>query len=487
MATRIPKNHARFTVAELLAATRGELCVPGSAEGATSISTDTRGLDPGAAFVALHGKAYDGHAYVEAAAAAGAAVAIVEHGVEAPPTLTVIRVASTLLALGDLARAHVQRWRASGDRTLVGITGSAGKTTTRVATAALVESLTPGQLVATRGNLNNRIGVPLMLFVLAPEHRCCIVELGTSEPGEIPELCRIAQPDVGIVTLVTAAHLDGFGSVDNVEHEKAALYRSLPIEGTAVGNGDDWRVRRSLQTTRAVRRVTFGRSAEARVRVLGREPLGMNRSRVTLVHAGGQRSALETPLVGEAGALACAAAVATVEAAFDVRFDGDWLANALARVDTRDGAQRLIPHELPSGLVVIDDSYNANPASMVSSIWTAEEMARAANRPLVLVLGEMRELASEAAQGHEAVGRVAAESGARIVFAIGGGEAFRIGRSAQEGGADVFFASTVDQGLPAVIDAVRTTDLALVKGSRSVGMDRIVAELSRCHGPRTPP
>ena len=152
MATQIPKNQVEFTVAEVLAVTGGVLSVRGTAESATSISANTRELTPGAAFVALRGPTHDGHSYVAAAAAAGASLAIVERDVDAPGNMTLVRVDSTLRALGDLARAHVNRWRSSGERTLLAITGSAGKTTTRVAAAALVESLFPGKSVATRGS-----------------------------------------------------------------------------------------------------------------------------------------------------------------------------------------------------------------------------------------------------------------------------------------------------------------------------------------------
>jgi len=519
MATPIPKNQAVFSIAEILAATAGTLSVRGAAAAggrspdaacATSISTNTREMTPGAAFIALRGPTHDGHAYMGAAAAAGAAVAVVERDVDAPEGVTVVRVDSTLRALADLARAHVQKWRAMGDRTLIGITGSAGKTTTRVATAALVESLFPGELIATRGNLNNRIGVPMMLFSLDSAHRICVVELGTSEPGEIAELCRMAQPDVGILTLIAAAHLDGLGSIDGVEAEKAALFQALSPGGIAVGNGDDARVRRLLGATSATRRVTFGRDSMADVRVVERAPIGMTRSRVVVAHsasglrppaaavgaasgllppaaalrADGQTTTFETPLVGEAGALACAAAIAAVEAAFHVRLDGDRLTEAFDRVDVREGAQRLVPLELSSGLSVIDDTYNANPTSMAASIRAASEMAIAMNRRLVLVLGEMRELGKEAVAGHEAVGRVAAESGARLVVAIGGGEAHRIAEEARAGVRDVLFAPSVDDGLPTILEAVDASDFVLVKASRSVGTDRIVAALERAHGPR---
>ena len=485
MATRIPENRAEFTVPELLAALAGcggALAARGKAERATSISTNTREIAVGAAFVALRGPTHDGHAYLGAAAAAGAPIAIVERDVDAPTAMTIVRVDSTLRALADLARAHVARWRALGGRTLVGITGSAGKTTTRVATAALVESLHPGELVATRGNLNNRVGVPMMLFSLDSGHRTCVVELGTSEPGEIAELCRMAQPDVGLLTLVAAAHLDGLGSMEGVEHEKAALFRALSREGVAVGNGDDARVRRALEATQATRRITYGRGATADVRVVERTPLGMTLSHVAIAHADGRQSTFETPLVGEAGALACAGAVAAVEAAFGVRLDGDGLTDAFRRVQLGEGAQRLVPLRLTSGLAVLDDTYNANPASMSSSIRAAAEMATAMSRRLVLVLGEMRELGSLAASGHEEVGRVAAESGAGLVIAVGGGETRRIAETARGGGAEVLFLSSVDDGLAAIVEAVRDADLVLVKGSRSSGAERVVAELARRHG-----
>lgn len=487
MATPLPKNCAAFTLDELLAATGGVLAVRGAASRATCVSTNTRGLEPGAVFVALRGQVHDGHEHIAAAAAAGAPIAIVERDVDAssaPSTMTIVRVESTLRALADLARAHVQRWHALGKRTLIGITGSAGKTTTRVAAAALVESLFPGQLVATRGNLNNRIGVPMMLFSLGPEHRMAVLELGTSEPGEIAELCRMAQPDVGILTLVAAAHLDGLGSIDGVAFEKGALFRSLSREGIAVANADDARVQKalSLDATDCARRITYGRSATADVRVLGRTPIGMTRSSVMLAHADGRRSAFETPLVGEAGALACAAAVAAVEAAFGVELEGAFLTDAFQKVNVGEGAQRLVPLSLASGLAVIDDTYNANPASMSASIRAAAEMAAVMGRQLVLVLGEMRELGSEAARGHEEVGRVAAEHRPRLVIAVGGGETQRVTDTALAGGADVLFLPSVDQGLPAIVDAVRASDFVLVKASRSSGTDRVVSELVRRHG-----
>lgn len=469
-------------MAELARITGGEIRVDGARSSSTSISTSSREVDPGGTFVALRGPNHDGHDHVEAAASAGAAAAIVERDVTAPRETTIVRVGSTMRALADLARAHVERWHELGGRTLVGITGSAGKTTTRVATAALIEHLFAGQLIATRGNLNNRIGVPMMLFSLGAEHRACVVELGTSEPGEIAELCRMAQPDVGILTLIAAAHLDGLGSIEGVEQEKAAIFRTLAATGVAVGNGDDARVRRLLDEAPATRRIAYGRAATSGVRILERSPIGMSRSKLVVAHADGRTSSFETPLVGEAGALACAGAIAAVEMAFDVKLGSQALEDAFRQVQLGEGARRLVPLDLASGLAMIDDTYNANPTSMSASIRTVAEMSKAMNRPLVLVLGEMRELGSEAATGHEEVGRVAAETEARLVMAIGGGEAHRMAEGCRAAGRPTLVAPSVDEGLPKVLAAVEATDMVLVKASRSVGLDRVVAALAERHG-----
>ncbi len=482
MATKIPKNRAEFSIEEALAATGGALVARGEQPRATSVSTNTRGITPGAMFIALQGPSHDAHNYLADAAKAGSPLAIVEREVTAPPGMTVVRVESTLKALADLARVHVERWHALGGRALTGITGSAGKTTTRVAAAALVESLFPGQLVATKGNLNNRIGVPMMLFSLGPEHTKAVLELGTSEPGEIAELCRMAQPDVGILTLIAAAHVEGLGSLEGVAHEKSALYRSLSSEGVAVGNGDDARVVEALGQAGNARRVTYGRSPSANVRIVDRTPLGMTRSRIVLDHGDGRQSTFETPLVGEAGALACAAAVAAVEAAFGVQTSGEALTTAFDNVDVSEQAARLVPLCFGSGLVVIDDTYNANPASMSASIRAAAEMAGAMSRPLVLVLGEMRELGSLAKEGHEQVGRAAAEAKPRMIIAVGGGETERITDVAKGLGAACLFWPSVEGGISAIVDALSDSDLVLVKGSRASGTEEVVTELTRRHG-----
>jgi UDP-N-acetylmuramoyl-tripeptide--D-alanyl-D-alanine ligase len=477
MGTPIPANHAAFTLDEILRVTGGAL-VAGGAGGVSAVSTDTRAITPGAAFVALRGEVHDGHAHLAAAASAGAAIAIVERDVPAPPGLAVVRVPSTLTALGDLARAHARRWRAGGGgRLVVAITGSAGKTTTRVAAAALLERLFPGEVHGAKGNLNNRVGVPMVIFGLEAAHRVAVLEMGMNQPGEIAELCRIAEPDVGVVTLVAAAHTEGVGSIEGVAAEKGALFLALPEDGLAVGNGDDLRVRARIAGSPARRRALYGRAEDAGVRIVAREPLGMTSSRVTL-DRGGARITFDTPLLGEAGALACAAAVAVAEIGLGARVDGALCAEAFARADVGAGAGRLVPRVLPGDVAVIDDTYNANPASMCASIRAAAEIARATGRRLVLVLGEMKELGAESVAGHDEVGRAAAESGASHVFTLGGGDARRMADRASRR-ATAAYAERIGELNLVLLSVVRAGDLVLVKGSRSVGTERVVEMLAR--------
>lgn len=474
-ATPLPANEAAFSLDEVLAATGG-VVVQRGAERARCVSTNTRGMAPGALFVALRGAVHDAHDHVAAAAAAGAQIVLVEREVAAPAGLTVVRVSSTMRALADLAELHSRRWHALGGRTMVGITGSAGKTTTRVAVAAVARALFPGEVVPTRGNLNNRIGVPMMIFSLGAAQRVAVLELGTSEPGEIAELARMTRSDVGVLTLIAAAHLEGLGSIEGVAEEKAALYRALAPDGLAVANADDARVVGLLALTPAARRARYGRAAGADACLIGRAPRGMDRAEVTLRCAAGEVT-FETPLVGEAGALACAAAVAIAEGAWGARLSGPELTRAFAGIDTSEGAARLVAHTFASGLAVLDDAYNANPASMVASIRAAAEMAQAMGRPLVLVLGQMHELGPEALEGHRAVGQAAAESGARLVVSFGAAEA----RGLCQGTAATFVGS-LDEAVALACARVEPGDLVLVKGSRASGAERVVAALAARHG-----
>src|SRR5262252_1144668 len=315
MATPIPKNRARFTVEQIADATAGAVLRPGGPS--IGVSTDSRALDQGAAFVALVGEHFDGHAFLSAARAAGAATLVVSRDEASnDASSAVVRVADTRQALGDLAREHRRRWQRAphpdGARSIVAITGSAGKTTTKTVLAGLLEAFFPGATLATAGNLNNDVGLPMTLFGLEPEHRFGVLELGTNAPGEIGRLADIARQDVAVLTLVAAAHTEKLGSVANVATEKGALLAALGEDGLAVVNADDPLVMGELGRSKARRRIAYGFSPDADYRILRREPSGALESTITLMRPAGPVD-LKYPLLGDAGALAVTAAVAVVE------------------------------------------------------------------------------------------------------------------------------------------------------------------------------
>ena len=482
MGTPIPTNQAYFQAIDLMRIVQGEMLhnqsifLLGLVQG---VSTDTRTIVPGGLFVALKGESFDGHDYLAQAAEKGARAALVERPVDQIPGLSIIQVRSTVAALGALARAHVEAWRAKGDgsRKIVAITGSAGKTTTRSATAALLDRLFPEAVHATRGNLNNQVGVPMVLLGLTRQHQYAVVEMGMNQPGEIAALAAMAQPDVAIVTLVAAAHVEGCGSIEGVAHEKGALFRALSPRGVAIGNGDDARVVAEMEGSPAERRVLYGTGEGSHLRIVERRPDGFSSSRITLARPDGSSFWFRTPLIGEAGAYACAAAVAATEALTREPVTSPIAEEAFALADVGGGGGRLVPRLLPNDVVVIDDSYNANPASSSASIRTAAELARDAGRRLVLVLGAMYELGHESTPGHDAVGQVAAASGAALVFAVNGDARLIAARASEAGISARFFETSVDAA-PAVALAVQPGDLVLVKGSRGVGTERIVRALA---------
>jgi UDP-N-acetylmuramoyl-tripeptide--D-alanyl-D-alanine ligase len=473
MATPIPTNRASFSIADIVSATGGEIVAEGLGA-VMGISTDTRTLAEGAGFVALHGDAHDGHDHLDAAARAGAAIAIVDRPVQAPAGLSVVRVKDTLVALGDLARRHALMWRFHTGGCVVAVTGSAGKTTTRIALTALLAACAsgPDRIHSAQGNLNNRVGVPMVLLGLERRHTAVVLEMGMNQPGEIAELCRIAVPQVGVLTLIAAAHTEGVGSIEGVAEEKGALLRALRLENRAVVNADDPRARAALARA-FVPSVLYGHAPDADYRIVSRETIGMDSARVRVGDV-----EFTTPLLGEAGALACAAAIAVVEFAFRTKVDGALATRAFAGVDRSAGAGRLSPRVVAGDLAIIDDSYNANPASTCASIRAAAEIARATGRRLLLVLGEMRELGALSAAGHDEVGQAAGASGAAEVFAVGGGEAPRIAARAAEAGVRASHTGRVEDVTVVVKRAARPGDLVLVKGSRSTGTERIVAALA---------
>jgi UDP-N-acetylmuramoyl-tripeptide--D-alanyl-D-alanine ligase len=478
MATPIPDNRARFTLDEVAAATSGRIARRGPAFG-EGVTSDSRAVRAGAIFVALRGENHDGHDFAAAAARAGAAIVVALRGRDAEATIegaSVVEVDDTLVAWGELARAHLERWRAAGARgearRVVAITGSAGKTTTKELTAKLLGAIAPCHFTA--GNLNNRIGVPAVVFALGDAHRFCVLEMGMSLPGEIAQVARIARPDVAVVVNVGLAHAEGVGGKEGVMREKGAVYRALPEGGVAVVNADDPLVIRAADEAAPRSRVTFGAGAGADYRLVARSPLGAAGARVTLTRGpGGEPMSVTLPIPGEAAAIDLAAALAAQEAVSGEALSPARIDAALAglRLEGRSMARRL-----DGDTLLLDDTYNANPGSVRAALSTLRELGE--GRRLVVVLGEMKELGEHAQPEHEALGDPIADAGVALAIGCGGLVDLALARAGARG-VEVVFAKDTAAAAREAAARVRPGDAILVKGSRSVGADRVVAALVR--------
>jgi len=417
------------------------------------VSTDSRAMPPGALFIALRGPRFDGHDHAPEAVAAGAAAVVTERplSIAAPQLL----VPDTRRALGALAAA----WRRACPVRVVAITGSNGKTTVKEMCAAILSQA--GPVLATRGNLNNEIGVPLTLLRLSPEHRHAVVEMGANHAGEIGMLTGLARPDAALITNAAAAHLEGFGSLEGVARAKGEIYSGLEEQGVALINADDpfaplWR-----ELAAGHRVMTFGLREPADIAAAAR--LDGAGAQMSLRLPDGEQP-VRLALLGRhnvQNALAAAAAAAALG------IDRRAIAAGLAQM--RPVAGRLAPRPGSQGAHLIDDSYNANPASLGAAL----EVLAACEGRRYLVLGDMAELGAEAEALHRRAGEQARAAGIDRLYATG-----RLSRLAAErfGSGGHFFAHQ-----EALIEALRSElspeVTVLVKGSRAARMERVVAAL----------
>lgn len=430
------------------------------------VVTDTRAVQPGDLFVALKGERFDAHDFVAEAVARGAVGVLVEKPVAVAAGQIVVD--DTLAALQALAAS----WRRSFTLPVVAVTGSNGKTTTKQLLASVFA--TRGPVLATEGNLNNHIGVPLTLLKLRPEHATAVIEMGASHAGEIALLAGLAAPDVGIVTQAGDAHLEGFGSREGVARAKGELFVQLAQQaaagaaaeakaGTAIINADDAYAPLWRQLAGDARRIAFGLSAEADVR-----------AEAVCLRADGVDFTLRTP-AGEAavalplpGAHNVMNALAAAAAGVALGLDAATLSHGLAAVEKPKGRVNL--HTLASGARLIDDSYNANPSSLSAGMaLLAAETGRR-----ILVLGDMAELGVASDALHTAAGREAKSRGIDALLAFGA-RAAHAARGFGDGGAAF---DSLDALVAALRPQLAAGTTALVKGSRSARMERVVAALT---------
>lgn len=431
-----------------------------------AVQTDTRALTPGCLFVALRGERFDGHEFISAAIDGGAAAVMVDErfvaALEAPLPVPALVVADTRLGLGALAAW----WRLQFDIPLIGVTGSNGKTSVKEMCAAILgakaqrEGEVPETAVlATAGNFNNDIGLPLTLLRLKPGHKAAVIEMGMNHPGEIGYLTAVARPTVALVNNALRAHLEGMGGLDAVAVEKGSIYQGLGDAGVAIINADDpfadyWR---GINQGRKV--VTFGLDADdADVRVVGQ--LDRLSVQIDLTAPQGQAS-FELPVPGlhnARNAAAAAAACLSAGASLD-----DVAAGLGAYTGTKGRLQRK-PGK--GGAVVLDDSYNANPDSVRVGI---DVLASTAGRT-VLVLGDMGELGEASAQLHDEVGGYAKSHGIDFLLGLGSASATAV-HNFGEGGSHFSDVAPLVKALEKLMDA---DTVVLVKGSRFMRMERVV-------------
>ncbi len=428
-------------------------CTVDSQLGFTGVTTDSRAVVPGMLFAAMAGAQVDGHDFIDQAVAAGAVAVLVERPVDCP--VPQLRVANTLHALGELARA----WRQSLAPRVAAITGSNGKTTTKELLASILRQ--SGSVHATAGNYNNELGLPLTLFGLSASHQFAVLEMGAGKAGDIRYLAGIAEPEVGLITNVGPAHLEGFGDEEGVARAKGELYAALPASGFAVLNLDEpylplWQGLLQCQQV-----LTFGHSPAADVRLTP----AASGPRVS-TPAGAFDLQLNLP-----GAHNVQNALAATAMALALDQSLDDIHAGLAA--TRPVAGRLNVQRARGGWLVIDDSYNANPASLKAAL----EVLTAEPGEAWLALGDMRELGANSDQLHATMGEMARTLGVVRLLAYGP----RSRQSVQAFGAGGEHFSSREELLEALRADLHPGVCLLVKGSRSMGMEEVVAAALEPH------
>lgn len=465
----------RFTVQGLVRATHGALVGGDLGIPVTGVSIDSRTLSVGEAFVAIKGYRLDGHAFLSEAAARGASCLVVHHlPDELPATAPVVLVDDTTRALGRLAAFHRSRF----DLPVVAVTGSNGKTTTKEMLAALLG--TRWTVLKPDGSLNNQWGLPLTLLRLSPDHQALVVELGTNQPGEIASLASLCRPTVGVVTTVAAAHTEAFKTLEGVRAEKAALVRAIPADGAVVLNSDDPLVRAMAAEARG-RVFMAGFGPRAQVRAVG-DILERAEAIVFTLEIEGRRRAVKLAFSGRhnvTNALLSAGAGVALGLSFDEIVAGLEAARPLKgrMIWRRAGSVR-----------ILDDTYNANPASVGAALDAVAVARRAPGDSvadgtspgrgrLLVALADMLELGGFAPEAHREVGRRVAALGAAAFVGTGPLMRHAVDAAREAGLLDSHHVETFEDTVALLLKRLGPGDTLLVKGSRRMRMERVVDTL----------
>lgn len=454
----------RLRLDEVVAATGGTLA-PAAARSAqvviSGVSTDTRTLRAGDLFIPLRGPRTDGHHFIPEAFRRGAAASLASRPIPGDLAGPVIQVADGVRALADLARGY----RARLDVRVVGVTGSVGKTTTVALCAAVLG--VRRRVLRTPDEWNAELGVPLALLALEPEHQVAVIEMAMRAPGQIADLVALARPEVGVVTTIGESHLEFLGTIEAVARAKGELIDGLPQHGTAVLNADDARVRALAARSRA-QVLTYGFASDADVRAEEAwfTPRGM---RVRL--AAPEPLEVDLPAWGRHNVRNALAAAAVARA---LGVDRDAIRDGLA--DWHPPKMRLEP-VIAGDVLIINDAYNASPASMQAAFDVLAEVGR--GRRLVAALGEMKELGTAAVRMHQDVGRSLSRLAVGLLVTVEPG-ADAIADGAEAAGIPrerIVRTRSVAEAADRLGALVRPGDVVLVKGSRALRMERLVDAL----------
>ena len=450
----------KFTVGDIVKATNG-VATMAATELVTGFATDSRKIQPGDAYVAVVGETHDGHDFAEGAICDGAALCIVSKPVDVPHIL----VPDTIQALGAIAKMYRETLNAK----VIGITGSSGKTSTKDMLSQVLSQF--GETIAPPGSFNNEIGLPSTILRATESTDYLVLEMGMRGLGHISYLCDIALPSVGAILNVGSAHAELLGGRENIARAKSEIVLQLPEDGTAVLYADDSMVANSAQLTKAAI-LTFGEGETADVKIHNLQLNDKAQPNFDVTYDGATHH-VQLKLAGEHQALNAAAVIAVCLA---VGIGFEEICSALNEI-ANISKWRMEITELPSGITIVNDAYNANPESMRAGLKALKSMSE--GRRTWAILGEMRELGAESATAHDEIGRLIVRLDVNRLIAVGpGAKLIQMGAS-QEGswGNEAAHVDTLEDALEILRNEVEPGDVIFVKASRAIGLERVAQSL----------